>query len=356
MKVGTIYSASDKALYDALNQRNVTNADLRQLFLTRGILISKDSSRKHVAKHFARLFHDYSDYQKLANLFGGAMRRDKIATVRIATEASLVDFQNAAADLKAELEDGGAVVRVSTAKGTRLDVEVQYSKVHFNQSEFRQVSTRTETISIFFENGGFVIHSPNSDDAKIWMDEMAKIVQEKTGKAVNFDEIRLPKSMDTKAKTAFFTRLIRNIQGFRLKDVSDVYVTKPKDWESDEEPPAGNPEIRIDKASLRGQGVLESDELKLLEKRGFYVSRIIWTGVPEGVPDPDIYEFEAQFSQPNECSDFTYLPRGFYRCLGPGSYNATRSNFSSEEEMKYGQMIEAAARETFNKLPGHDNG
>lgn len=356
MKVGAIYSASDKALYDALNQKNVTNADLRELFLSRGILISKDSNRRHVAKHFARLFHDFSDYQKLANLFGGSIRREKIATVRIATEATLVDFQNAAAVIKTELEERGAVVRVFTAKGTRLDMEVRYSKVHFNQSEFRQVATKTETVSIFSENGEFVIHAPNSADAQEWIDELAKAVKEKTGKEVQFDEIRLPTTMDTKAKTAFFTQLIRNVKGFRLKDVSDVYVTKPKGWESDDDPEEGRPEIRIDKASLRGQGVLESNELKLLEKRGFYVSRIIWAAIPEGVVDPDIYEFEAQFAQPDDCTEFAYLPRGFYRFLAADNYNTTRTNFSTEEEMKYGQLIEAAARETFKKIPGHANG
>lgn len=45
MKQSTLFSASDKSLFDALNQRNVTNSDLRSLFLTRGVLVSPDSSR-----------------------------------------------------------------------------------------------------------------------------------------------------------------------------------------------------------------------------------------------------------------------------------------------------------------------
>lgn len=353
MRLGTIFSASDKSLYDALSQKNVTNSDLRSLFLSRGILVSSDSSRKHLASHFARLFHDYRDYQALAKLFGSSAQRDKIATVRIATMATLNDFQSASFELKAILEGGGATVRVHTAVGTRLDIEIKYTKVHFNKSEFRQVTTKNAVISIFSENGQLIVHAPNADEVHEWIDNLAKSVKEKTEMDVKFDEIRLPPTMDPKTKTAFFKRLVRNVDGFILRDVSDVYVTKPKGRSEDSE--AGNPEIRIDKASLRGQGVLESEELKLLEeKNGFYVSRIIWTAKPD-VPYADIYEFEAQFASPDECADFAYLPRGYYKYLSEGDYNVSRTGFSPDEEVKYGKLIEAAARSTFAKLPGHGN-
>lgn len=353
MRLGTIFSANDKSLYDALNQKTVTNPDLRSLFLTRGILVSSESSRKHLAKHFARLFHDYQDYQALAKLFGGTIQREKISTVRIDTTATITDFQSAAFELKAELEEAGALVRVNTSAGTRLDIELRYTKVNFNKSEFRQVNVKNARISLFFDNGELVVHAPNNDEVQEWLDSLARIVREKTEAEVKFNEIRLPPTMDAKAKTAFFTQLIKNVENFTLKDVSDIFVAKAKDWADEgDDDEVGITEIRIDKASLRGRGVLESAELKLLEKRGFYVSRIIWTATPN-VPQPDIYEFEAQFARADECADFAYLPRGFYKFLAEGSYNVSRTSFSTEEEVKYGKLIESAARSTFAKLPGH---
>lgn len=355
MRLGTIYSASDKSLFDALSQRNVTNADLRELFLTRGILVSADSSRKLLASHFSRLFHDYRDYQALAKLFGGKVQRERISTVRIATESTLKDFQAAAIELKNELEQDGAVVKVSSAAGSRLDVEVKYTKTHFNRSEFRQVTTKNATISLFIDADGLVVHSPLADEVREWVDELAKKVREKTEKDVVFDEIRLPPSMDSKTKTSFLKQVARKVKGFTLRDVSDVYVTKPKDL-MDDDGSNGSSEIRIDKASLRGLGVLESPELRSLEdKHGFYVSRIIWTAMHDEAKT-DIYEFEAQFARPDECSDFAYLPRGFYKYLSEGIHNSSRTGFSAEEEMKFGALIEAAARETFASLPGHSYG
>ena len=100
MKLGTIYSASDKSLYDALNQSNVTNADLRSLFLSRGILVSSDSNRKHLAKHFARLFHDYRDYQALARLFGGSVQRKKYQHSELKLKRQLVIFRLQLSNLK----------------------------------------------------------------------------------------------------------------------------------------------------------------------------------------------------------------------------------------------------------------
>lgn len=77
MRDGTIFSASDKSLNDALNQKTVTNSDLRELFLTRGVLISKESSRKSLALHFSRLTHDFIDYERLAKIFGSPVHREK---------------------------------------------------------------------------------------------------------------------------------------------------------------------------------------------------------------------------------------------------------------------------------------
>ena len=349
MRVGTIYSASDKSLFDALNQKNVTNSELRQLFLTRGILVSPETSRKALAKHFARLFHDYHDYQTLAKLFGSGSSREKISTIRVDTSASLKEFESGVFELKSDLESAGALVKVFQGRGNRLDIEVRYTKVQFNKSEFRQVTNRVAMISFRSEDGGIVIDSPYSDEAREWVDTIAKSVRDKGVEKFEFDEIQLSPGLSAKKKTSFFTLLINNMPDLPLKDVSDVYVTKPTERTDEPDLEAGNAEIRIDKASLKGQGVLESQELALLEKRGFYVSRIIWTAKGKNV-DSDIYEFEAQFASPEECQDFVYLSRGFYKCLNIGEFSKSRAAFTREEEQRYGAMIESAARKSLREV------
>lgn len=353
MRDGTIFSASDKSLNDALNQKTVTNSDLRELFLTRGVLISKESSRKSLALHFSRLTHDFVDYERLAKIFGSPVHREKMASTRITTDVPLSTFETSAHELKADLERDGAVVKIYATKGNRFDIEVKYQKLQFNKSEFRQVVNRVAMISVQREDGDLVINGPHNDDVREWIDTLTKTASEKSGEKLELIDIELPPGFSAKQKSEFFFTLIKSISGYQLHDVSDVYVSKPDpnggDDEEDEEQVQSG--IHISKASLRGQGVLHSSELKLLGKKGFYVSRIIWTVRSTSV-DSDLYEFEAQFSSPDDCTNFTYLPRGFYRHLDGMDFSQNRTGFTSDEEYRLGRLIEAAARATLAGLNG----
>lgn len=351
MKIGAIYSASDKSMYDALNQKNVTNSDLRQLFLSRGILVSPNSARKNLASHFARIFHDFDDYQTLARLFGAGATRDKFSTLKLKTDAEVADLQTAAIDIKSKLEEEGAVVKVFSTSGNRMDIEVKYPKVSFNKSEFRQVTQKTARITFFKEDDGFSVHSTDVDDVSEWINEVAKQIKENSGKDIKFDEVELPPTFDSKKKSLFLKNLINSMDGFAAENVTDVYVSKPKGWSRDSQE-----EIRIEKASLRGLGVLYSGELKALEENhGFYVSRIVWTAKTKQL-DTDLYEFEAQFSQADECKGFAYLARGFYKYLSTGVFNTTRTGLTHEDEIKYGKLIEKAARKVLLNLQGEADG
>lgn len=356
MRIGTIYSANDKSMFDALNQKNVKNSDLRELFFSRGIFVSSSTSRKDLALYFSSLFHDYHDYQKLAHIFGGTNSRDKNTSLRIKTTAAFSIFRNSALELKAKLEEEGAVVAISGGDGTRLDVEIKYIKVHFNKSEFRQTSTKIANLSIIKEGDDYVVHYPKNEDVDNWIDELVGFAKEKTTEKIELDEIALPPTFDSEKKTQFLKKIIDSIEGYKLFDVTDVYVSKGRIASDEEEDGGVSTEIRIDKASLRGSGVLESAELKLLEdSHEFYVSRIIWKSkkIVSGKSDTsgsDIYEFEAQFVNADECKEFAYLARGFYKNQGDGNFSSSRYTFTSEDELLLGKLIENSARKILSKL------
>ncbi|MCO5411949.1 hypothetical protein [Ralstonia mojiangensis] len=335
----------------------MTNSDLRELFLARGVLISKDSSRKSLALHFSRLTHDYLDYDRLARIFGNQTHREKMASSRIKTAIPISAFESSAHELKADLEKDGAVVKVYATQGTRLDIEIKYQKLLFNKSEFRQVANRVAIISIQRDGDDLVFHGPHNDDVQEWVGQLAKVVSEKNGEDLEFSEIELPPNFSAKQRSAFFTDLIKKVDGYQFSDVSDVYVSHPRtkdDDDEDEESESVQSGIHISKASLKGQGVLHSDELRILEGKGFYISRVVWTS-KNGSVDSDLYEFEAQFSSPEDCTGFTYLPRGFYRHLDGYDFSQNRISFTSDEEYRLGKLIESAARATLAKLIGGGN-
>ncbi|MFT6464770.1 MAG: hypothetical protein ACJARL_001566 [Halopseudomonas sp.] len=106
--------------------------------------------------------------------------------------------------------------------------------------------------------------------------------------------------------------------------------------------------IRIDKASLKGKGVLESKQLLELEGHGFYLWKIRWKA-REKLNGAELVLFEAQFgNQPKFC-DFSYIVRGVYN-YNNGKYakNLVRAEPVFEKKLKV--RLEEAAQKTLDDI------
>lgn len=351
MKTGSIYSASDKALFEALSQSKVTRADLRKLFISRGIIVSHHTSRDALALHFSRLMHDYNDFQMLAKLFGTKARTERLASFRVVSKATMDNFESAAHAIIEEIKkDDDSASMTFQADGT-LQINVRYRTMHFDKSEFKQIVTRNAIITVEKSGNDLVLRGPENDKVEAWCQTMLSNVEAQIGGEIKIDEISLETEPDPVKRSKFFSDLINSMTGFKRHDVSDVYVFKPKEKEkvpdgddveeSKKEPELG---VHISRASLRGEGVLQSTELQGLVQKGFYISKIVWQATRNSEIDSDLYEFEAQFSEPETCTRFSYLPRGYYGYTGPGQYAISRTQCAIDEDRGLSKLIEAAAR------------
>ncbi|MFH1658558.1 MAG: hypothetical protein ABIG35_04515 [Pseudomonadota bacterium] len=360
MKTGSIYSASDKALFDALTQHTVTQSALRQLFLKRGIIVSHDTHRDVLAKYFSRLVHDYEDFQTLARMFGSTNRRERTASFRVLSTASLSNFESAAAAVVEQISENGDSATVNRMEDGSIKIIVRYKKFHFEKNEFKQVVSKEAVISIEQDKGAIVIRGPQNGDVDDWCRSIISNVESQLPDAIQIDEISLENYNDPKVRSSFFDQLIKGISGYKKHDVTDVYVFHPKgqvekdgDGDGDGDDVGGGGAtgaiavgslgVHISRASLKGEGVLDSDEFVALMHRGFYISKIVWQAKNNTV-DSDIYEFEAQFSEPETCTKFSYLPRGFYKYTGNQEYSKSRAQFTNEEDRELNIKIEIAAR------------
>lgn len=364
MKIGSIYSASDKALFDALNQGVVTNADMRQLFLTHGIIISHLTSRKNLAAHFSRLVHDYDDFQALAKLFDTGKRRERLASFRVKSSATRDDFESAAHKIVQELNSNSDVASVNIEDGA-LKISVRYKTYHFNKSEFKQVEIRDAVVSIEKDGSDIVVRGPQNEKVDDICRSLLEIVKSKINGDFDVFEISLERFSKPEQRTLFFINLIKLIGKYKKYDVTDVFVYKQKaeltsernsridgGKDEDEDTDDGmNIElgVHISRASLKGEGVLESQEMNNLISRGFYISKIIWQA-KEDITGSDLFEFEAQFSEPETCTRFSYLVRGNYKYQEENVYSKTRTHLTPEEDVKLSKAIEMAAHLSLNKL------
>jgi len=346
----SLHSVTDKAVDDVLNQSEITLNELRELFLARGILISKDTPRKELARNFSKFTHDYYDHQKIASYVGSTNRREKSTAKIVATKLDEHEILEAAEKLKTDIEGGNDLCRITTIDG-KVKINITYLSTNYGRSDFKQVITKSALIEIEPSGEGVLIRRPENEQTQdyedIFLASLEKIVSSRAVEGekpdtLNVKEISLEHISTPKLRTKFFVKLINSLKGYVLDDVTDAYVYHPKPEKIKEEDGNSETGVHIDRASLKGEGVLKSEELTSLYERGFYICKIKWRA-KEDLPDPDIYEFEAQFSDQANFKDFSYLAKGVKKYKGNMQYNKNFVSLTKNEETFFAKLIESAA-------------
>jgi hypothetical protein len=383
--MGSLYFASDKAIFDALTQRSLTSAELRKVFLSRGIVISNESDKKFLASRFSALFHDYYDYRSLSLLVGGRDSREKTTNVVVTTAVSKDQLTDALTSVKEWLVDNEHEQAEVAVHGDQLKLTVKYQKLDLSQAEFRQVVEKTAEVTLEKQGNGWKITGPMNDKFKDITDQLYSQIEIVTDQDVATRTISLEAIPDAGIRTNFLRDLIRNLKDMEVVDVVDVSTFNPKDREDDdldlsdealviedsieieseddgeEDDPEAQlakpqPEarvhkiIRIDKASLKGKGVLESKQLLELEGHGFYLWKIRWTA-REKLVGSEIVQFEAQFGNQAKCCDFSYIVKGVYN-YNNGKYAKSLVRAEPVFEQKLKIRLEEAAQKTLDCIEG----
>lgn len=386
MRMGSLYFASDKAIYDALTQRSLTSAELRKVFLSRGIVISNESDKKFLASRFSALFHDYYDYRNLSLLVGGRDSREKTTNVVVTTAVTKDQLTDALTSVKEWLVDDQHEQAEVAIHGDQLKLTVKYQQLDLSQAEFRQVIEKTAEVILEKQGSGWKITGPMNDKFKDITNQLYSQIEIATDQDVATRTISLEAIPDAGIRTNFLRSLIRNLKDMEVVDVVDVSTFNPKDRDDDdldlsddalviedsievedesdsEEGGEGDPEsvlarpqpetrvhkiIRIDKASLKGKGVLESKQLLELEGHGFYLWKIRWKA-REKLFGSEVVLFEAQFGNQAKYCDFSYIVKGVYN-YNNGKYakNLVRAEPVFEQKLKV--RLEEAAQKTLDDI------
>ncbi|WP_426785281.1 hypothetical protein ACP3TB_17165 [Rahnella variigena] len=354
--MSTIHSVTDKALFDALCQSRVTPNELRDIFLSRGVLVSKKTDKIDLAKNFSKYTHDYYLHKKIATIFGGFMRKEKTTSLVITSDIDSSTITTAANKLKISLEKEDNLCHVLVDKNN-VKIHVTYLSTNYGKSDFNQIERKTAIFEIEPTQDGYSIRRPDNEQANIFETELLSLIEninkakkEEDGidiknLSLDIDEISLENIEDPIKRTDFFKRLINGLDGYELDDVTDAYVyhPKPKVVEEADEDADTDTGIHISKASLKGEGVLKSEELTSLYDRGFYICKIRWR-VKEKTVDPDIFEFEAQFGDPLDFKKFSYISRGVKKYKSPNEYNKSSTPLRDSQELFFNRLIEKTAR------------
>lgn len=343
----SIYYASDKNVFDALNQYRVDADTIRTLFLERNVLVSKHTEKEVLARYFSRLVHDYQDHERIAGRLGVSTRREKSTAVDISTPLTVGQVESAVTAIKAQLEKDGDHVQISK-DGNDVTVLVQYSVVDYSKTEFKQVQNKDGVIRFLREGDYYVIRNTQNEYIDSVRETIIADVEKRESVTIKREAVSLYDVVVPALRSEFFYNLLTNIQGTAKVDVTELYVYKPRqDGASDEDDvTSGDDESpsNIERIMLRGKGVEQSQELRdiIAKSKDFYTVRVVWK-VREALGEGNVFEIDAQFANPRDCTDFSYLVRAVYQCED-GVISSKRRTPRKDEVEKMSGLIESAAK------------
>lgn len=346
----SLYYATDKNVFDALNQHKVDIPTIMKLFQRRNIIVGKKTPRENLAMYFARLPHDYYDHQDISARLGVAARQERITSMDVKGIDEIDQLKIGVDQLKQELEASGEVVQISR-DGDNLTLTVQYSVMDYKRTEFTQLQVRDGTIEFVKSNDGFIVRNTQNEYMNNVRETLLGKIEKATSAPLAKVEVSLFDVPSSKLRSKFFHELASKLPGFNLRDVSGVFVYKAKpdpdsnstDSESEE------PDTHVERVFLKGNGVTRSEILNdLLNEEDYYITKISWTA-QEIMGSGQDYDIEAIFADPKDCTGFSFIVNGVYP-REDGIISTRRRKPHKHEIDAISRVIESKSRELMIKL------
>lgn len=356
MKKGpSFYYASDKNVFDALSQSKVDRDTIQGMFRRRNVVCSKQTKREELSRFFSRLTHDLLDHMDLSARLGVVPRRERMTAVDLVGQPPTTDTIQRSIDiLKTMLGAQGDVVNVNN-DGKSISLHIKYSVIDYKKSEFSQLQHRSGIIEVIQEDGRLVLRSTKSDYLDSAKDELIRQIEAETDHELTRQEISLFHHPSPTTRSQFFYDLMIGLPGYSRKDVSDVFVFKPRPERSDEveeDDSEDASEPHIERILLRGVGVSQSDLLRdLTREKAYYIAKVGWVATASlGAGAGFGYDIEATFSDPKNCTGFSYILRGVFDIGENGKLAKKRRSPTRNEIDTIAKAIEGKARSLMAQL------
>lgn len=338
----SLYYASDKNLFDALNEHKVDSPTIFGLFQRRNIVVSKKSSREDLARYFSRLTHDYYDHKNISDRLGVTPRRERVTSMDVKGISNIEALQASVDQIRQELENNGDVVQISR-DGENLSMHIQYTKIDYKLNEFSQVQTRDGTIEFERCADGYTVRNTQNEYMGDVRDSLIGNIEKASDIPLEKVFVSLFDVTSPRLRSKFFHELVNTLPGYSLRDVTDVYVYKSRPEAEEDAEEESDSDTHIERVLLRGSGVTRSELLnELLDEENYYIIKIGWTAL-ETMGAGHIYDIEAVFAQPKDCSGFSFILSGVFP-REDGVVSSRKRSPTKSEIDSISRVVEARSR------------
>lgn len=359
--------ANDRSVYNALNQNKITEKNIQELFLRKGIICSSSTNRNELSAYYSRLTHDFFDHKLIADCIGIVPRREKITSTEIISggksKISYEDIKEKFKDLEKELNSTGCITKYkSTEKEQGIDIT--YTEIDYSKSDFQQMITRTGTISAIIDNDIIHIRSTQAKFINQTKETLVLNIIELDKDDLRRNSICLSELNNHELRTKFFLNTIRNIDDYQLEEIPQIGLFKNTSLLLDEiEFDENNREdekiiANINDAHLKGNSVHLTPELRLLSEKGFYYVKLV--AVLKGKNDNLLYTVDIEFKNKETCDEFSYIvkhinePKFNEETKELSSYKTARAP-KPLEQIHFIDRLEKSAKHALEKLKNNPN-
>lgn len=354
-----LYCATDKEIYDVLmsSKQRINASVVLELAKDRGIFYSSKDSREALIHRLSILTHDYNDLNIILDQREHAGRTEKLTSITLNAALTIEEIKAVAKEYIAESPPDEKVV--AHQKGAdQYMVNVRYSDVDYSKTRLVQRTPKEAGIEFHVEGDKTVIRMPSNAKAREVVDNIKSRLDGKKKTDIPIGLIELSEFTTAAERTRFFTLLISSLKGFKLDNVTSVKVEPIKKDAGEDEFELDDDQSKeeakqealalIKNVALKGESLLASDEYQSLQKKGFFITSIIWRSKQTTIPYP-IVEFEAAFDEPEVGKGFKYSVRGALNFV-EGEYTKTLRPIEQETKQAFLALIEQTAASTIKQI------
>lgn len=343
------YCATDNEIYEVLmsSKQKMTEVVLLEIAKDRGIFFSSKDSREVLADKIALLPHDYHDLSLILEQREHAGRSEKITSVIFNAGLTMDDIKEVAKEYRDQPQKDEKVL--SYAEGNdRYVVKVKYSEMDYSRTRLIQRKPKEADIEFIVEGEQTTVRMPANHKSKEVFDKLKTRLDNRKKTDLPVVLIEISEFESAAQRTSFFTSLISTIPDFKLDNVTSVKVEPIDndtryDLDDDQEIEQAKEEALslVRKVALAGESLLASEEYQSLQRKGFFITSIIWRS--KKIYEPlSIVEFEAAFEEPHAGKGFKYSVRGALNFTGR-EYTKTLRPIVENLKQQYQSLIEQTA-------------
>lgn len=364
---GTICYPTYRDVRDALlSSSQKPSTDYLLVFLAdRGIFISNDLSRDEIVEEISMRKLSFNDFEELLDLIEVQSRNEKIEFKSIknsSLDLNAIKINELANKLQEKRENNGEIISVDTDSTGKISINVNYIEFDYGKTPLRQRREKEAKIEIIKENGSNKFRYPSNERMRDVVGNLLHLIEDESEEDIQVKEIDLS-NFSREKRTLFFRELMRSLDGYKFEDVikvglenkaNDIGFTETESNEVSEELEEIEKEaIEADaksflkKASLDGEGLLHSEELRSFLSSGFYFSRVVWIvkNTKEKVA------LEALMENPIEGKNYKYSVRGIFPMKrNREGYAKNIKQLTPEDRRRLSHLLENASYSAYEKI------